>query len=70
MLDAVDIFNAHTRSWSFAQLSERRCFLAATSLPSQGLAIFAGGFDGALKQQFSHFIPSLEEAMHFQTFGM
>jgi hypothetical protein len=49
VLDAVDIFNAHTRSWSFAQLSEKRCFLAATSLPSLGLAIFAGGFNGEVK---------------------
>jgi hypothetical protein len=50
---AVDIFNAYTMSWSFAQLSEKRCFLAATSLPSQGMAFFAGGFNGALKHQCS-----------------
>ena len=29
--------------WSTASLSEARGFLAATSLPNQGLAIFAGG---------------------------
>jgi hypothetical protein len=29
--------------WSTANLSEARWFLAATSLPNQGLAIFAGG---------------------------
>jgi len=53
MHDAVDIFNAYSMSWSFAQLSEKRCFLAATSLPSQGMAFFAGGFNGALKHQCS-----------------
>jgi hypothetical protein len=30
-------------SWSTAALSVNRCFLAATSLPNAGLAIFAGG---------------------------
>ena len=40
---AVDIFNAITGNWSTAVLSEARAFLAATSLPNQGLAIFAGG---------------------------
>ena len=30
-------------SWSTAVLSEARYWLAATSLPNQGLAIFAGG---------------------------
>ena len=29
--------------WSTANLSEARSYLAATSLPNQGLAIFAGG---------------------------
>jgi hypothetical protein len=32
--------------WSTAVLSVGRGFLAATSLPNQGLAIFAGGLDG------------------------
>ena len=40
---AVDIFNAITGNWSTAVLSEARFGLAATSLPNQGLAIFAGG---------------------------
>ena len=42
----VDIFNAKTGGWSTAQLSEARYNLAATSLPDQGLAIFAGGYTG------------------------
>ncbi len=39
----VDIFNATTGVWSTANLSEARWNLVATSLPNQGLAIFAGG---------------------------
>ncbi len=39
----VDIFNAITGNWSTANLSEVRRQFAATSLPNQGLAIFAGG---------------------------
>jgi hypothetical protein len=42
--NAVDIFNAASGSWSTAQLSVARLNLAATSLPNQGLAIFAGGY--------------------------
>jgi hypothetical protein len=41
--DAVDIFNAISGEWSIAALSVARADLAATSLPDQGLAIFAGG---------------------------
>jgi hypothetical protein len=43
--NAVDIFNAISGSWSTAQLNRPRITvgLAATSLPNQGLAIFAGG---------------------------
>jgi hypothetical protein len=40
---AVDIFNATSGNWSTVVLSEARWALAATSLPNQGLAIFAGG---------------------------
>ena len=40
---AVDIFNAITGNWSTAVLSEARQALVSTSLPNQGLAIFAGG---------------------------
>jgi hypothetical protein len=44
----VDIFDGATRTWSTARLSAGRAALTATSLPSQGLALFAGGFhDGA-----------------------
>ena len=41
--DAVDIFNATSGRWTTAALSVARADLAATSLPNQGLAIFAGG---------------------------
>jgi hypothetical protein len=39
---------ACSAQWSTAALSEARSYLAATSLPSQGLAIFAGGDKGGL----------------------
>ncbi len=42
----MDIFNANTGLWSTAALSVARERLAATSLPNQGLAIFAGGEGG------------------------
>ncbi len=41
--NAVDIFNATSGLWTTAALSVARWYLAATSLPNQGLAIFAGG---------------------------
>jgi hypothetical protein len=41
--NVVDIFDATTGNWSTAVLSVARYLLAATSLPNQGLAIFAGG---------------------------
>jgi len=41
--DAVDIYNVTSGDWSTAKLSEARRYIAATSLPNQGLAIFAGG---------------------------
>ena len=43
VLNTVDIFNAASGEWSTAALSVARYNLAATSLPDQGLAIFAGG---------------------------
>jgi hypothetical protein len=43
VFNVVDIFDATTGNWSTAVLSEARSSLAATSLPNQGLAIFAGG---------------------------
>ncbi len=42
--NAVDIFNATSGRWTTAALSVARNDLAATSLPNQGLAVFAGGF--------------------------
>ena len=44
--NVVDIFNVTSGAWSTAALSAARSSLAATSLPSQGLAIFAGGWTG------------------------
>jgi hypothetical protein len=46
VLNTVDIFNAISGKWSNATLSVARYLLAATSLPDQGLAIFAGGYTG------------------------
>jgi hypothetical protein len=43
VLNTVDIFDATSGKWSTAALSVARYYLAATSLPNQGLAIFAGG---------------------------
>ena len=42
--NAVDIFNVTSGAWSTAALSEARYWLAATSLPNVGVAIFAGGY--------------------------
>ena len=42
-VDTVDIFNVTSGVWTKASLSFARCCLAATSLPNDGLAIFAGG---------------------------
>jgi hypothetical protein len=44
---AVDIFDANSRLWSTAVLSEALIFRSAASLPNQGLAIIAGGSDGS-----------------------
>ena len=46
--NAVDIFNATSGTWTTAALSVARAGLAATSLPNQGLAIFAGGVMGGM----------------------
>ena len=43
VVKTVDIFNATSGVWTTAALSVARYFLAATSLPNEGLAIFAGG---------------------------
>ncbi len=42
--NATDIFNATSGVWITAALSVARVYLAATSLPNEGLAIFAGGY--------------------------
>ncbi len=44
----MDIFDANAGTWHTAQLSVARSDLCATSLPSQGLALFAGGLISAL----------------------
>ena len=41
--NVVDIFNVTAGTWSTAALSQARYYLAATSLPDAGVAIFAGG---------------------------
>ena len=46
-VNTVDMFNARSGVWTTAALSVTRMFSAATSLPNDGLAIFAGG-QGAL----------------------
>jgi hypothetical protein len=43
VFNTVDIFNATSGLWTTATLSVARYGLAATSLPNDGLAIFAGG---------------------------
>jgi hypothetical protein len=40
---AVGINDAANEAWSTAQLSVARAYFTATSLPDQGLALFAGG---------------------------
>jgi hypothetical protein len=42
--NVVDIFNVRAGTWSTAALSQARSYLAATSLPNAGVAIFAGGY--------------------------
>ncbi len=46
----VDIFDGNVDQWRTAKLSVARGFLSATSLPSQGLALFAGGYGALLLQ--------------------
>ena len=41
--NVVDIFDGSSGRWSTAVLSVARQYPSATSLPNQGLAIFAGG---------------------------
>ncbi len=44
--NVVDMFDGSSGRWSTAVLSAGRYYIAATSLPNQGLAIFAGGQSG------------------------
>jgi hypothetical protein len=53
--NAVDIFNVTSGAWSTAALSVARGYLAATSLPNLGVAIFAGGA-GVLPCLFSYLL--------------
>ena len=46
--NVVDIFDGSSGRWSTAALSAARGYLAATSLPSQALAIFAGGYNSGM----------------------
>jgi hypothetical protein len=50
--NVVDIFDATAGTWSTAALSVARGELAATSLPSAGLAFFAGGSGTCLLRLF------------------
>ncbi len=52
--NAVDIFNVTSGAWSTAALSQARYYLAATSLPDAGVAVFAGG-NGTLCDVFFAF---------------
>ena len=45
--DKIVAARSHRNEWSTAWLSVARYGLAATSLPSQGLALFAGGLGAA-----------------------
>ena len=42
--NTVDILNSNTNTWTTANLSYGRTQLSATSLPNQGLVLFAGGY--------------------------
>jgi hypothetical protein len=59
LVEAQKVASEIFGTWTTAALSEARAFLAATSLPNAGLAIFAGGQsgcegddDGALNDDF------------------
>jgi len=51
-LNAVDIYNVNTNSWSTAKLSVARYDIAAASLPNQGLIYFAGGVNNSVVAPF------------------
>jgi hypothetical protein len=48
--DMIDIYDGGSGLWTTALLSSARYDLAATSLPGQSLALFAGGYDGSGKR--------------------
>ena len=48
--DVVDVFDGKAGAWSTAKLSVARFDISATSLPSQGLALFAGGTGALLRK--------------------
>jgi hypothetical protein len=50
--NVVDIFDVKTGAWTTAALSAARYNLAATSLPSDGVALFAGGWGALLSFHF------------------
>ena len=52
--DVVDIFNVKSGTWTTVVLSAARYGLAATSLPNDGLAIFAGGVGALFADMFPH----------------
>ena len=52
--NVVDIFNVRSGAWTTAALSASRYNLAATSLPNDGLAMFAGGLGALLSCQPRH----------------
>jgi hypothetical protein len=43
VVNTIDIFNARSGVWTTAALNVALSYLAATSLPNVGLAMFAGG---------------------------
>jgi hypothetical protein len=53
--NTADIFNVTSGAWSTASLSVARQYLAATSLPDLGVAIFAGGQGTSCHVYFSVF---------------
>ncbi len=50
--NVVDIFDVRSGAWTTAALSVARSFLAATSLPNDGVAMFAGGWGAFFSVHF------------------
>jgi hypothetical protein len=51
--NVIDIFNVRSGAWTTAALSVARYKLTATSLPNDGVAMFAGGWGAS---RFLHFL--------------